>query len=316
MSIRDHVLLLNGGVGGAKLALGLANILPDYALDIIINTGDDFEHLGLHVSPDIDTVTYTLSGLANIEQGWGINDDSLRAMELVGRLGGPTWFNLGDYDIGTNLLRTSLLGQGHTLTEITRQFADRLGIKQNLLPMSDDPVRTWLVTDRGDMPFQEYFVKERWQPRLTSIRFEGAMQAQPSEEVRAAFDQATLIIIGPSNPFLSIAPILAVPGIREAIMGRKVPCAAVSPLVAGQAIKGPTAKLMDELGLDVSVPGVVNYYSGLLDAIIIDTVDRKLCATIEETGVHAPQTGTIMRSLDDKIELGQFVLNWTEENLT
>lgn len=316
MSIRDHVLLLNGGVGGAKLALGLASILPDYALDIVINTGDDFEHLGLHISPDIDTVTYTLSGLANIKQGWGINDDSLHAMELVGRLGGPTWFNLGDYDIGTNLLRTSLLGAGRTLTEVTRQFATQLGITQNLLPMSNDPVRTWLSTDRGDMPFQEYFVKERWQPRLTSIRFDGAMNAQPSDEVRAAIDRTSLIIIGPSNPFLSIDPILAVPGIREAIMERSVPCVAVTPLVAGEAIKGPTAKLMNELGMDVTVLGVADHYKGLIDAIIIDTADRQLCATIEETGIRAPHTGTIMRSLDDKIELAQFALNWIEENLT
>ena len=219
---RDHVVLLVGGVGGAKLALGLAHALPPGALTVIVNTADDFEHLGLHVSPDLDTVMYTLAGLANPDTGWGLTGDTFRAMEMVARYGGPDWFNLGDRDLGTSLVRTALLREGHPLSAVTERLSRALGIQHPILPMSDDPVRTWLDTDQGPLPFQVYFVRERWGPVVRRVRFEGAESAQPNVGVSAALEAATLIVYGPSNPFLSIDPILSVPGIREC---RRLTCA-------------------------------------------------------------------------------------------
>jgi LPPG:FO 2-phospho-L-lactate transferase len=216
-TLRDHVVLLVGGVGGAKLALGLAHVLPPEALTVIVNTADDFEHLGLHVSPDLDTVMYTLSGLANPDTGWGLSGDTFKAMEMVGRYGGPDWFNLGDRDLAASLVRTALLREGHPLSAVTGQLCRALGVQHSVLPMSDDPVSTWLDTDRGALPFQVYFVRERWEPVVRRIRFEGAESARPGAGVSAALEAATLIVYGPSNPYLSIDPILSVPGIRECI---------------------------------------------------------------------------------------------------
>ncbi len=315
MSVCDHVVLLVGGVGGAKLALGLARVLPPQALTIIVNTGDDFEHLGLHVSPDLDTVMYTLADVANPQTGWGLAEDTFRAMEMVERYGGPAWFRLGDGDLGTNLMRTMLLRQGHTLTEVTRRLCMALGVAHPLLPMSDDPVRTVLETDQGCLAFQEYFVRERWQPVVRGIRYEGSERASPSPAVAAALEGATAIVFGPSNPFLSIDPILAVPGIRECIVASPVPKVAVTPLIAGQAVKGPTAKLMAELGLEVSVLGVAQHYRELLTGIILDEADRALIPSVVALGMRATAQRTYMTTLSDKISLAQSVLAWLEDNL-
>ena len=316
MSRRDRVVLLVGGVGGAKLALGMAHALPPGSLTIVVNTGDDFEHLGLHVSPDVDTVMYTLAGLANPQTGWGIVGDTFQAMEMVERYGGPTWFRLGDCDLGTNLMRTALLRQGHTLTEATRRLCAALGVEQNLLPMSDDPVRTVLETDRGMLGFQEYFVRERWQPVVRRVWFEGCAEARPSQPVAEALEEAGLIVLAPSNPFLSIDPILSVPGIRERIARVDAPCVAVTPIIAGQAVKGPTVKLMKELGIDASPVGVVRHYEDLLDGIILDRVDGHLVEAIKKHGLCATTAQTLMDTLSDKVHLANTLLEWVEENLT
>ena len=310
--MRDHVVVLVGGVGGAKLALGLAHVLPPEALTIIVNTADDFEHLGLHVSPDLDTVMYALADLANPVTGWGVADDSLQAMEMVARLGGPDWFKLGDRDLGTNLMRTMLLRSGKTLTEVTAHIAQRLGIAPQLLPMTDHPVRTHVDTDRGTLAFQEYFVRERWQPVVSAIRFQGASDASASREVNSALEHATMILFGPSNPYLSIDPILAVPGIRTQIEQSSAPCVAVSPIIGGQAVKGPAAKLMAELGADISPTGIAAHFAGLLDGIILDDVDEKECKKIEALGLRATTRQTMMHTLSDKKLLAETILNWTE----
>jgi LPPG:FO 2-phospho-L-lactate transferase len=311
-TLRDHVVLLVGGVGGAKLALGLAHVLPPEALTVIVNTADDFEHLGLHVSPDLDTVMYTLSGLANPDTGWGLSGDTFKAMEMVGRYGGPDWFNLGDRDLAASLVRTALLREGHPLSAVTGQLCRALGVQHSVLPMSDDPVSTWLDTDRGALPFQVYFVRERWEPVVRQIRFEGAESARPGTGVSAALEAATLIVYGPSNPYLSIDPILSVPGIRECIDASHAPRVAVSPIVGGQALKGPAAKLMAELGVEVSPMGIVTHFRDRLDGIILDHADSDLREAIERLPIRATTKQTVMTSLADKIRLAEELLNWVK----
>lgn len=311
---RENVVLLVGGVGGAKLAVGLAEILPPQALTIIVNTGDDFRHLGLHVSPDLDTVMYTLAGLANPKTGWGVCDDTFRAMDMLQVYRGPDWFRLGDRDLGTNLMRTLMLAQGYTLTETTAYMCRSLGIQHKLSPMSDDPVRTMLDTDIGMLAFQEYFVREQWQPVVSQIRFEGVIDACPSNGTLEAIRQASAIIIGPSNPFLSIDPILAVPGIRASIITSRAPKVAVSPVVGGKAIKGPTVKLMRELGLDATVTGVVEHYQKLVDGIILDSTDQELLKLVTNQGIKASAQQTIMHTLEDKVALAESLLGWIEDN--
>jgi LPPG:FO 2-phospho-L-lactate transferase len=307
-----NVVALAGGVGGAKLAWGLAQILPPERLTLIVNTADDFEHLGLHVSPDLDTVMYTLAGLANPDTGWGLAGDTFRAMETVAAYGGPEWFNLGDRDLGTSLVRTALLREGHPLSAVTGQLCRALGIQHPILPMSDDPVHTWLDTDQGPLPFQVYFVRERWQPVVRRIRFEGAESARSGAGVSAALEAATLIVYGPSNPFLSIDPILSVPGIRECVDAAHAPRIAVSPIVGGQALKGPAAKLMAELGVDVSPMGIVTHFQDRLDGIILDHTDANLRESIERIHIRATTRQTVMTSLADKTHLAEELLNWVE----
>ncbi|NDJ33686.1 MAG: 2-phospho-L-lactate transferase [Chloroflexi bacterium] len=313
MSIRERVTLLVGGVGGAKLALGLADVLPAGALTVIVNTADDFRHLGLHVSPDLDTVMYTLADMANPKRGWGIAGDSLKAMSLVERYGGPSWFSLGDTDLGTNIYRTALLDEGHTLTAITERFSKALGIEHTILPMTDDRVRTLIDTvDMGTLGFQDYFVRERWQPVVTGIRFEGAAEARPTEAVLQAMAESEVIILGPSNPLLSIDPILSVPGIRDASVASKAPVVGVSPIVNGQAIKGPAAKLMAELKLDVSPVGVLRHYDSLLDGFILDERDSALLDAVHNMGVQAAARQTVMQTRPDKVRLANEILDWIE----
>jgi LPPG:FO 2-phospho-L-lactate transferase len=299
---------LSGGVGGAKLSLGLARLLGD-RLSVIVNTGDDFEHLGLAISPDVDTVLYTLAGIVNPETGWGRRDETWTFMEALGKFGGPTWFRLGDGDLAMHVDRTQRLKAGATLTEFCAHAAERLGITACILPMTDDPLRTVLDTDAGTLAFQEYFVREQCRPVVRNIRFEGAAAARPSPQVLAALAAPTLggIIICPSNPWLSVDPILAVPGLRSALKTSGAPIIAVSPIVGGKALKGPAAKIMGELGLAVNSVSVARHYAGLIDGFVVDTADAAL---VPDLGVPALVTNTVMRTVDDKVALARDCLGF------
>ena len=314
-AVRKRVVLLVGGVGGAKLALGLARVLPPDALTIIVNTADDFDHLGLHISPDVDTVMYTLADLVNKSTGWGLAEDTTQAMSMVDRYGGPTWFKLGDKDLGTHLMRTRWLREGFSLTDITRKLCAALSVQQTLLPMTNDPVRTMLDTDQGILSFQEYFVREGWQPVVRQIRYTGSEQAASNPDVALALDRATLIVFGPSNPFLSLDPILSIAGVRGRIEQATVPRVAISPIIAGQAVKGPTAKLMTELDVDISPVGVAAHYQGLLDGILVDHVDQALCKNIEDSlGLRTTTEAIFMKNETDKIQLAEALLSWVEDS--
>lgn len=271
-----RIVALAGGVGGAKLAYGLAQVVPQ--LTIIGNTGDDFRYYGLAVSPDLDTVMYTLARLAHPINGWGLRDDTRQMVDMLRCYGEESWFGLGDRDIATNLLRTHLLAQGLPLSAVTAWLADKLGVAARLIPMTDDRVATMVESrEYGTLEFQEYFVRYRWQPTVTRLWYEGAEMARPAPGVVEALEAADAIFICPSNPVLSIEPILRVPGIREAIMGRArrgAPCVAVSPVIAGAALKGPTVKIMAELGLDPSVAGIAAYYGDVIDGFVVDYQDR------------------------------------------
>ena len=301
-------LALAGGVGGAKLALGLAKILPPERLVIVVNTGDDEEFHGLHVSPDLDTMTYTLSGLYNPETGWGIAGDSFETLQMLNRLGADTWFNLGSRDFAMHIRRTDLLRRGGTLSEVTARLTTALGIEHAIVPMSDQPVRTMLETDAGTLAMQEYFVKRRAEPAVRSIRYDGAEDAQPSPGFAAALRDAATIVICPSNPFLSVAPILAIPGVREAIAGHGGRRIAVSPIVGGAAARGPAGKIMAELGVEVSAVGVAREYRGICDALALDTQDAGLADAVAAEGIEPAVMPTIMETDDDKIALARRVL--------
>ena len=296
-------LALSGGVGGAKLSLGLGLLLGD-RLGILLNTGDDFEHLGLYISPDVDTALYTLADIVNPQNGWGRRDETWTFMSALQALGGPAWFQLGDGDLATHIDRTARLRAGETLTAICAHMAQRLRIASRILPMTDARVQTVLDTDQGLLAFQEYFVRRRCQPVVHSIRFEGTEAARPTASVLAAIADPSLagIIICPSNPWLSIDPILAVPGLRAALCSSGAPVIAVSPLVAGQALKGPAAKISAELGVERGCQGIARHYSGLIDALVIDDADAQAAADL---GVHVLVTPTVMRSLDDKVALAR-----------
>ena len=301
------ILALAGGVGGARLARGLAGVLKPGELSIVVNTGDDFEHLGFLVCPDIDTVCYTLAGLNNVAQGWGLEGESWAFMDAIRRLGGESWFNLGDRDLATHALRSAML-DSHSLSEITAHIASRLGVAHPIAPMSDDRVRSIVDTDEGELAFQHYFVRRRAEPRFRSIRFEGAETARPSAALLAALADPTLeaIILCPSNPVLSIAPILALPGVRDRIERRGVPVVAVSPFIGGRAVKGPAAKIMSEIGIATTAAGLASYYDGLLDGLVIDRVD-----TGEEVdGVSLHATDTLMRDTGDQLRLAREVLGF------
>lgn len=304
------VLALCGGVGGAKLALGLYRVLAPGRLTVAINTGDDFEHLGLHVSPDIDTVTYTLAGLNDTERGWGLADESWNFMAALGRLGGEKWFNLGDRDLATHVLRTIQLKEGRSLSEITAGFAARLGIDAHLLPMSDDPVRTKVSTPEGELDFQRYFVERQCAPEVRAITFEGVADARPHPALMQALADSSLaaIVICPSNPYLSVDPLLALPGLREALASAPPPVIAVSPIVGGAAVKGPTAKIMCELNLPVTTASVAEHYRGLVDGLVIDESDAAEAATLD---LPVLATGTVMHTVEDKERLARAVLDFT-----
>lgn len=307
-----RVLALSGGVGGAKLAHGLYSILPDWQLQIVVNTGDDFEHLGLHISPDIDTLLYTLSGLANPATGWGRDGEQWLCMEALSQLGEADWFQLGDRDLAMHLSRSHRLRQGSTLTQITQYQAERLSIQARITPMSDDAVPTRVHTDAGRLDFQHYFVKERCLPQVHALEYTGADAAQPAPAALAALQDETLeaVIICPSNPYLSIAPILALPGFREALRNTRAPVIAVSPLVNRKAVKGPTDKIMRELSIQVSSASIANHYADCLDGLVIDYSEQTLAHTLP---LPTLVTNTLMQNNDDRCQLAHACLNFASE---
>jgi LPPG:FO 2-phospho-L-lactate transferase len=311
--LSGFVVALTGGIGGAKLCLGLQRVLPEGALRIIVNTGDDFEHLGLAISPDIDTTLYTLSGLANVELGWGRRDETWSFMRVLETLGGPAWFRLGDGDLAVHIERTRRLAAGETLTEIVAELARRFGIATRIMPMSDDPVRTVVATrEGGELGFQEYFVRERCAPTVAGLRYVGADSAQISSAAAESLAEPALhaIIIAPSNPYLSIDPILALPGMRAALRARRAPVIAVTPILAGSAVKGPTAKIMSELGLEVSPLTVLEHYRGLIDGFVLDERDAALARAIE---LPLRICDTLMRSLEDRERVARCTLELAQE---
>ena len=304
-----HVVALCGGVGGAKLAHGLSLALaaePD-SLSIIVNTGDDFRHLGLSIAPDLDSVLYALAGLSDPVRGWGRREETWRFMEALRGLGGESWFQLGDSDLAVHVERSWRLAQGATLTEVTAHLCQALGITARVLPMSDDPVRTRVLTPEGWLDFQDYFVRRQCQPAVREFMFSGAESARPQPEALAALQRRDLraIVICPSNPFVSVEPILAVPGIRLALQQAEAPVVAVTPIIGGKAIKGPAAKMMTELGLDVSPAAVARRYAGLIDGFVVDQTDPVPEAL---PGVTFVQAATLMSSVEDRLGLARAVL--------
>ncbi len=305
------IVALAGGVGGAKLADGLAAVLGG-DLSVVVNTGDDFMHFGLAVSPDLDTVMYTLAGIANPETGWGISGETWNFLDLATRLGGPAWFRIGDRDLAIHVLRSERLRRGERLTLITADLCRRLGIKAHILPMSDEPVRTIVYTPDGALAFQEYFVRLRCEVAVTGFAFDGVDRARPTAEVRAALQHPALaaIVICPSNPFVSIDPILAVPELRDLLRARNVPVVAVSPIIGGAAVKGPAAKMMRELGSEVSATAVAAYYRGLAHGVVIDEADAGLAAQIEAMEMAVRIVPTLMRSPVDRHDLALACLDF------
>jgi LPPG:FO 2-phospho-L-lactate transferase len=305
----EFILVLTGGVGGAKLCLGLQRILPAASLHIAVNTGDDFEHLGLHISPDIDTTIYTLSGLANPEVGWGRRNETWSFMQALQSLGGETWFQLGDGDLALHIERTRRLAAGENLSSITRDIAVRLGVPVQIAPMSDQPVRTIVSTPQGDIGFQDYFVRQRCEPVVTALSFRGAESAQISESVADALRAPGLraVVVAPSNPYLSVDPMLSIPGMRSLIQESGVPVVAVTPIIGDAAVKGPTAKIMRELGITPSPVAVVEHYRDVINGFVLDARDAFVANQIE---LPVQICDTLMRSVEDRERVAASVLEF------
>jgi len=305
------VVALAGGVGGAKLAHGLAQILPPERLTIVVNTGDDFEHLGLTICPDIDTVLYNLAEVNNPAFGWGRANETFHVLEETKRLGHDAWFMLGDKDIALHLLRRQMLDAGITLTEVTLDLARRLGVSHPVLPMSDQPVRTMIRTPEGELPFQEYFVHRRTEPVMLGMRLAGIDEAQASDVVLSALDAADAVVFCPSNPFVSIGPILALSGVRERVA--QTPTIAISPIIGGRALKGPAAKMMAEQGLEVSALGVAQHYAGLVDGFVLDEADAGLEEAVRALDMTPLIANSIMHNAADRKRLATEVLALAEQ---
>jgi LPPG:FO 2-phospho-L-lactate transferase len=307
----DKIVALVGGVGGAKLAHGLAQILPPERLTIIVNTGDDFWHYGLRICPDLDTVMYTLAGWVDPANGWGVANDTTAMLDALRQYGEEPWFRLGDRDIATHLLRSERLRHGERLTSITRELCQRLHIGPAVLPMADAETPTMIDTaEYGALPFQTYFVRYRWQPTVTRVRFEGMDAASVSPEAAAAIEQADAILIAPSNPWLSVAPILAVPGLRRMVEYGARPRVAVTPIVGGRALKGPAAKLMAELGYEITPAAVARYYGPAINGFVMDERDPEE----DMPGLSVLRTDTIMTNDHDRARLAAQVLAWMEQS--
>ena len=302
--VHRRIVALAGGVGGAKLAHGLAQILAPEDLTIIVNTGDDFEHLGMYICPDLDTVCYTLGGLANPETGWGRINETWNTISNIEKLGGPNWFRLGDQDIATHLERTRRMKEGQSLSQITKAFCAAWGIKHTILPMTDSPVRTMVDTDEGELAFQEYFVHRHCEPRVKGFRFDGVNSAESAPGAREAIDSAEAIVICPSNPWVSVDPILQV------IQKINKPVIAVSPIIGGKTVKGPAAKMYLEFGIEPSALAVAEHYRNILAGFVLDSVDSEMENSIKQLGIRTLVTDTLMNNLTDRTRLAQDVLNF------
>ncbi|MBZ5704258.1 MAG: 2-phospho-L-lactate transferase [Acidobacteriia bacterium] len=303
------IVVLTGGTGGAKFIDGLRQVVAPQELTIIVNTGDDLEWWSLYVSPDLDSITYVLSGLLSKERGWGVKGDTFFCLQAMGQLGQPIWFQVGDRDLAVHLLRTRLLAKGKTLTEATLEIAAKLGVQATILPMSDSRVETRVKTPIGELSFEEYFVQRWYQDPVESVRFAGAAEAQPAPGVVDAILSASVVLLAPSNPVTSIGPILAVPGIREALKQTQAPVVAVTPIVAGAAVSGPADVLMAAQGLPVSIAGVAQAYHDFLDILIADTRDAQAAEELKRSGLRVYCASTIMRTSDDKANLARTVLS-------
>ena len=303
-----RVLALAGGVGGAKLVVGLSHCLQPGELVVGVNTGDDDEFHGLHVSPDLDTMMYTLSGLSNPATGWGLDGDTFGALEMLRRYGADTWFNLGDRDLATHIRRTQLMAQGLTLSEVTARLCAALDVPHAIVPMSDRPVRTVLDTSEGRLSMQEYFVRHRAEPDVRAVEYVGSEEAVPSPLLESALQQAGMLVICPSNPALSVQPIVAVAGMRERLASFGGLRVAVSPIVGSDAVRGPAGRIMAGLGQEVSAVGVARAYRDFCDVLVMDRRDEALAPAVADLGLRPVVTNTIMESLEDRIDLAQKVL--------
>ena len=305
------IAVLTGGTGGAKFVQGLAAVVPAGELSVIVNTGDDLIWWGLHVSPDLDSITYALAGMLSRERGWGVEGDTFHCLAAMRRMGQPAWFQLGDRDLATHLRRTELLSADRTLSEVTTEIERTLGVKARILPMSDDRVETKVLSADGELSFQEYFVRERYQVPVRGVRFKGVERSRPAAGVLEAIAGGEAVVIAPSNPVTSIGPILAVPGIREALHQTAAPVAAVSPIIGGAAVSGPAGELMHTQGLSVSVAGIARCYGDFLDLLIADQRDSTLGSRVE--GVAIRYASTLMKSEADKTTLARSVLEFLRE---
>jgi LPPG:FO 2-phospho-L-lactate transferase len=308
-----RVAVLCGGIGGVKLVEGMHELLPGENLSVLCNTGDDLEVWGLHVSPDVDTVMYTLSGLADRDRGWGLEGESWQSKDLMERYGEETWFQLGDRDLATHILRSNLLAGGAGLTEATAELTRRLGIRCRLIPMTDDRVRTRVLTPDGLLDFQEYFVRRRYEPPVEEVRFEGAEEAQVTPDAAAALLSAERIVIAPSNPIASIGPMLSVRGLRQALTQATGFRVAVSPVIGGEAIKGPTVAMMASAGLPISPIGIAHYYDDLIDAIVIDRQDVAFTPQLEAAGLKVLATDILMEGFEGRLRLAAEVLDFATD---
>lgn len=304
------VCALAGGVGGAKLASGLQDVLSPGDLTIVVNTADDFDLWGLHICPDVDTVMYTLAGISNPETGWGIAGESFETLNMLEHFGEEAWFKLGDRDLATHVLRTSRMRSGETLTEVTARLSAALGVESAVLPMSDDPVATVLETQEGRLEFQEYFVRRGQRDEVLGIELRGIEEARPTEGVLAAISGADAIVLCPSNPVVSVGPILALPGMMEALTSSSAPKVAVSPIVGGRALKGPADRMLASLGREVSSTGVARMYEGLVDGMVIDRIDERERAGIEAFGMRVLATESVMRDAEDRARLASETLEF------
>ena len=306
------ITCLAGGVGAARFLDGLARVFPQEMITVIVNTGDDLQYLGCHISPDIDIVTYTLAGIVDPQQGWGVKEESYNCLDQLGKYSAETWFRIGDRDFATHLLRTAFLQQGFNLSEVTEKIRKSLDVKVKIIPMTDNIVMTKIKTPTRMLEFQEYFVKRKFQDSVEDVSYEGASQASPAPGVVPAIEKSDLIILCPSNPILSIGPILAIPAIRDAVAKTHAKILGISPIVGGKAVKGPLDIIMENLGLEVSPFGVAQLYRGLLKGYVIDIIDKSVRSKIEGLGMKVLTTGTIMSSPESKTRLAQETLKFAE----
>jgi len=302
------ITVLTGGTGGAKFVDGLRQIVPPEELTIIVNTGDDMLWWGLYVSPDVDSITYMLSGRLSEERGWGVKGDTFFCLQAMGQLGQPIWFHAGDRDLATHMLRSKLLSDGKTLSEVTAEIARKFGIKARILPMSNSRVETRVLTPLGELSFEEYFVQRWYQDPVESVRFAGASDAEPAPGVIEAIRQADIVLLAPSNPVTSLGPILAVPGIRAALRESRARIVAVSPIVGGMAVSGPAGALLAAQGFAVSIAGVADFYHDFLDVLVADSRDSQAAETLRRAGVRVRCVPSIMRTIEDRVALAQAAL--------